>query len=294
MSTLPRVFRLSTSSGDINIEIFPEQAPETCRNFVAYAQSGRLDGSSFFRVLGPANQRTSACPVDVVQGGLRYDPAQGYEPARGLGPIAHESTAASGIRHRDGVLTMGRFAPGETYGGFGVCIGEQPELDHGGRRFPDRQGAAAFGQVRAGMALIRRIHAAATEDEFVADPVTINRVTAIPGESPMSSDDTILSEDQAIELIAYILASADGLLTEPSHYSPLRMVSVADRLAGMWAPRASVELRAFLDDLHARMPVESAATQAGGDPAAFRAYLAAKIRELAVIVRDRPASETHG
>jgi peptidyl-prolyl cis-trans isomerase A (cyclophilin A) len=179
VSTSPRVFRLSTSLGDVDIELDPEHAPETCGNFIGYAGSGRLDGTSFYRVLGPPNQHSAACPVHVVQGGLRYDPAKGYDPARGLGPIRHESTAQSGLRHRDGVVTMGRFAPGETYGGFCVCIGDQPDLDHGGRRFADGQGAAAFGRVRTGMAIVRRIFQTATEREFVTDPVAIHRVFAL-------------------------------------------------------------------------------------------------------------------
>jgi hypothetical protein len=73
------------------------------------------------------------------------------------------------------------------------------------------------------------------------------------------------------------------------------MASVADRLAAMWAPRASGALGALLRDLQQRMPVESAATQAGGDDAAFRAYLAQKIGELAVIVKGRNmAGPNHG
>lgn len=103
----------------------------------------------------------------------------------------------------------------------------------------------------------------------------------------MPGETQTLTEDEAIELIAYILASAEGLTKEPPHYAHLRMVSVADRMAGMWTPRATGPLRAFLHDLHQRMPVESAATQAGGDPTVFRQYLARKIAELATIVRDR-------
>jgi hypothetical protein len=101
------------------------------------------------------------------------------------------------------------------------------------------------------------------------------------------SDPSTLSENDAIELLAYVLSSTEGLLREPPHYAPLRMASVADRMAAMWAPRASGDLGAFLRDLQQRMPVESAATQAGGDDASFRNYLARKIGELAVIVRDR-------
>lgn len=111
----------------------------------------------------------------------------------------------------------------------------------------------------------------------------------------MSCKGSTLSETEAIELIAYVLTSAAGLLTEPPHYSPLRMASVADRMAAMWAPRAEGALGDFLRDLQQRMPVESAATQAGGDITGFRTYLTHKIAELATIVRDcGPEESGHG
>lgn len=176
MPTVDPLYRICTPLGDIVIALRPERAPATCANFVAYARGGRFDATSFYRVLGPPNQRGLAHPIDIVQGGVRYDPIAGYRPEAGLGPIRHESTAVTGLAHRDGVVSMGRFAPGETYGGFFVCIGDQPALDCGGGRFADGQGAAAFGRVRDGMSILRRIHATATADEFPADPVVIDRV----------------------------------------------------------------------------------------------------------------------
>lgn len=106
----------------------------------------------------------------------------------------------------------------------------------------------------------------------------------------MSGEKVTINEDEAIELIAYVLTSAEGLMKEPPHYSVLRMVSVADRMAGMWGPRASGDLATFLADLNARMPVESAATQ-GPDIANFESYLSEKIAELALIVKQRDPTE---
>lgn len=181
-------YRICTALGDVVVELYPERAPATCCNFVAYASSGRFDHSSFYRVLGPRNQGEVACPLQIVQGGVRYYPAKGYQPELGLGPIRHESTAVTGLRHYDGTVTMGRFDPGETYGGFCICVGDQPELDFGGRRFPDGQGAAAFGRVLEGMDLIRRIQAGAIELEFPPDPVAITCVAAIPCASGDAQD----------------------------------------------------------------------------------------------------------
>ena len=110
----------------------------------------------------------------------------------------------------------------------------------------------------------------------------------------MSKEKVTINENEAIELLAYILTSSDGLMEEPPHYAILRMVSIADRMAGMWAPRASGDLAKYLDDLNKRMPVESAATH-GDDIESFEKYLKAKIGELANIVKDRDfEDQDHG
>ena len=110
----------------------------------------------------------------------------------------------------------------------------------------------------------------------------------------MNKEKVTINENEAIELMAYILTSSEGLMEEPPHYAILRMISIADRLAGMWAPRASGDLAKFLDDLNKRMPVESAATH-GDDTESFEKYLEEKISELANIVKDRDFEEQdHG
>ena len=108
----------------------------------------------------------------------------------------------------------------------------------------------------------------------------------------MNNDNITLNENEAIELIAYILTSAQGLLKEPPDYAVLRMVSIADRMAGIWAPRSAGDLAKFLDDLSNRMPVEAARTQ-GGDMEAFKQYLGEKITELAQIVKERDIGESN-
>ena len=58
---------------------------------------------------------------------------------------------------------MGRLAPGTASSEFFICVGDQPELDYGGRRYPDGQGFAAFGQVISGMDIVREIHSGKTD-----------------------------------------------------------------------------------------------------------------------------------
>ena len=43
--------KLQTRFGDITLELFPEQAPETVKNFLAYVESGHYDGTIFHRVI---------------------------------------------------------------------------------------------------------------------------------------------------------------------------------------------------------------------------------------------------
>lgn len=52
---------------------------------------------------------------------------------------------------------MARNAPGSAASEFFICIGDQPELDFGGRRNPDGKGFAAFGRVVQGRDPIRQV-----------------------------------------------------------------------------------------------------------------------------------------
>jgi peptidyl-prolyl cis-trans isomerase A (cyclophilin A) len=62
---------------------------------------------------------------------------------------------------------------------FFICIGDQPELDFGGKRNPDGQGFAAFGRVVRGMDVVRRIQAAHAVGETLDPPVTIVKVRRV-------------------------------------------------------------------------------------------------------------------
>ncbi len=78
---------------------------------------------------------------------------------KSFGPIPLERTSDTGLKHVDGALSMPRNAPDSATSGFSICIGDQPEMDFGGRRQPDGQGFAVFGRVTSGMEAVRKIHA---------------------------------------------------------------------------------------------------------------------------------------
>jgi len=70
---------------------------------------------------------------------------------------------------------MARGAADSATSDFFVCIGDQPELDFGGRRNADGQGFAAFGRVVSGMDVVRTIQASpvAAGTQNLTPPVAI-------------------------------------------------------------------------------------------------------------------------
>jgi peptidyl-prolyl cis-trans isomerase A (cyclophilin A) len=144
---------IQTELGEIILELFPAQAPHTVANFLRYVDEQRYQGATFYRTVRLDNQAQSPVKIEVIQGGL----GMGEHLAK-LPPIALETTAQTGLRHQDGTVSMARLEPNSAQSEFFICIGDQPELDYGGRRNPDGQGFAAFGRVVQGMEVVRSIH----------------------------------------------------------------------------------------------------------------------------------------
>ena len=142
--------RMQTGQGTIILELYPDKAPISVANFLAYADQRLLDGGSFYRTVSPRNDNNPAT-ISVIQGGLNRDDSP-------LPAIAHETTKVTGILHTDGVISMARDAPGTAGSEFFICLGDNPALDFGGARNPDGQGFAAFGRVVEGMDVVRKIH----------------------------------------------------------------------------------------------------------------------------------------
>ena len=154
--------RMTTSLGVIELELYPEKAPVTAANFLRLVDGGHLERGTFYRTVSPESDNGSPV-ISVIQGGI--GDAESPFP-----PIAHETTAATGLLHLDGSISMARAAVGTATTEFFVCIGEQPALDFGGARNDDGQGFAVFGRVVDGMDVVRAIHEspadAATESEY--------------------------------------------------------------------------------------------------------------------------------
>ena len=152
--TLPCMVRIQIqiALGLISAEIDTQRAPITASNFLRYIDEGAFDGGNFWRTVRMDNQPDVAHKVEVIQAIV----APVFEQKL-HSPIALERTRDTGLRHVDGTLSMSRFGVDTAQSAFFICINDQPELDFGGRRYPDGQGFAAFGRVIEGMDVARRI-----------------------------------------------------------------------------------------------------------------------------------------
>jgi peptidyl-prolyl cis-trans isomerase A (cyclophilin A) len=157
---------IRTPLGEIEVHLDAQKAPNTVRNFLRYVEDGRYDGGRFHRTVLPDNQPKSPVKIQVIQASPK--PGSQSEPAIGL-----ERTSVTGLRHLDGVISMARSGPDTATSDFFICIGDQPELDFGGKRNPDGQGFAAFGRVTRGMDVVRKIQTSPHDGQGLVPPVAI-------------------------------------------------------------------------------------------------------------------------
>jgi len=160
-----------TNLGTIEMEIYTEKAPATAVNFLKLVIEGVYDGACFYRVVRMDNQPQNLVKIEVIQGGLQNDSI--IETHQ---PIIHETTDKTGIKHQDGVISMARNEPGTASTEFFICIGNQPELDFGGKRNPDGQGFAAFGKVTKGMDVVRKIQQGDDVGQMLKENVVIEKM----------------------------------------------------------------------------------------------------------------------
>lgn len=184
---------LETTLGPITVDLDTANAPGTTANFLFYVDGGFYDGGRFHRTVTADNNANTnlrgerigagidpnadrsqlpndAIAIQVIQGGINPD-----RSAEQRGPIALERTSETGVRHRDGTISMARFTPDSAVSDFFICINDTPELDFGGQRNPDGQGFAAFGRVVAGMDVVRAIQQQPATGQTLHPLITIMR-----------------------------------------------------------------------------------------------------------------------
>jgi N-acyl-D-amino-acid deacylase len=162
---------ISTELGDIEVELDEEKAPATVANFLRYVEGRFYDGGRVHRTVKPDNQPNNPVKIEVVQAGINPERAKEEFP-----PIKLERTRDTKLAHRHGTISMARSGPDTATSDFFICLGDQPELDFGGKRNPDGQGFAAFGQVVKGMEVVKKIQAGRAEGQMLTPPVKILRI----------------------------------------------------------------------------------------------------------------------
>jgi peptidyl-prolyl cis-trans isomerase B (cyclophilin B) len=147
---------LETEAGVIEIEMIPEVAPESVRNFLNLAATGALDTTTFSRVVKDF----------VIQGGnLATSQKWGFELARRMSRKLPDEPGL--VKHVRGIVSMAR--PEEANSAttnFFILVGDGHHLDG---KF------SAFGKVTKGIEVADAINKAEVEGDKPTKPVRINR-----------------------------------------------------------------------------------------------------------------------
>jgi peptidyl-prolyl cis-trans isomerase B (cyclophilin B) len=114
------VATIEMENGDVmKVELYPEIAPNTVKNFISLANKGFYDGIIFHRVI-PGFMIQGGDPQGVGMGGPGYS-IKGEFKANGF---------ANGLKHERGVISMARsMAPNSAGSQFFIMVADAPHLD---------------------------------------------------------------------------------------------------------------------------------------------------------------------
>lgn len=169
---------LVTASGAIELEMLPEAAPESVRNFLNLAATGLFDTTTFSRVVKDF----------VIQGGnLSTREKVSLDIARRSRRTIPDEP--SYVKHLRGVVSMAR--PDEPHSAttnFFILLADSAFLDG---KF------SAFGRVLSGMDVVEAINRAPVNGEKPDKPVPITRATVAPcpAKPAMPDDDKAAPDD---------------------------------------------------------------------------------------------------
>lgn len=166
--------RIVTDLGEIEVTLAAGKAPQTVANFLKYVEAGYYTGGRFHRTVHPDNQPDNTIRIEVIQAGTHPDKAKDD-----FAPIKLERTKDTGLAHKNGTISMARDGPDTGTSDFFICIGDQPELDFGGKRNPDGQGFAAFGVVTKGMEVVKKIQKSKEEKQTLKPAIVIKKIERV-------------------------------------------------------------------------------------------------------------------
>ena len=152
---------LETEAGVIGIEMIPEVAPESVRNFLNLAATGALDTTTFSRVVKGF----------VIQGGnLATSEKWGHALSKRMSRKLPDEPGL--VKHVRGIVSMARTEEANSATtNFFILVGPGQHLDG---KF------SAFGRVTKGMEVADAINQASVEGEKPNKPVRINRAVVAP------------------------------------------------------------------------------------------------------------------
>ena len=166
LPALAQKVRLSTSEGDIVVELDAKSAPKSAANFLQYVRSGHFNGTIFHRVIEE---------FMIQGGGYKADLSQ--KPTRAAIPLESDN----GLNNLRGTLAMARTAdPDSATAQFFINVVDNPFLDKTNAR--DGNGYAVFAKVIEGMDVVDKIRAVPTREagphqNLPVTPVTIRKAT---------------------------------------------------------------------------------------------------------------------
>jgi peptidyl-prolyl cis-trans isomerase B (cyclophilin B) len=143
------------------IELYPEKAPLTVKNFLSYVDNGFYDGTIFHRVI----------PNFMIQGGgfSAEIKRKSAEP-----PIQNE--ADNGLKNDRGTVAMARTQdPHSATAQFFINTSDNEFLNHRGKS-GQNWGYAVFGKVVKGMDVVDAISGAKTKNSGVMRDVPVETV----------------------------------------------------------------------------------------------------------------------
>ena len=159
----PRIV-LETSKGTIFIELYPDKAPLTVKNFMAYVDSGFYDGTIFHRVI----------PRFMIQGG-GFTSDMKRKPTKA--PVRNE--ADNGMKNNRGTIAMARTQdPHSATAQFFINTVDNDFLNHRSKS-GQAWGYAVFGKVIQGMDVVDTIATMKTENAGMMRNVPVESVLIV-------------------------------------------------------------------------------------------------------------------
>ena len=165
----PRV-ALETTKGRIVIELYPDKAPKTVKNFLDYVKSGQYNGTIFHRVI----------PDFMVQGG-GFTADMTEKPTR----AGIQNEADNRLLNQRGSVAMARTPdPHSARAQFFINLKNNGFLNHTAKN-PQGWGYAVFGNVVEGMDVVDAIAAVPTTTKgpyanVPTQPIVVQKATVLP------------------------------------------------------------------------------------------------------------------